>query len=126
MTDNQSYINLLYVDDESINLEMFKMTFKRIFNVYTAESGDKGLEILRNTEGINVVISDMKMPSMTGLEFIQRAFNMKRSIKFFLLSGYSITPEIKESIESGIVSGYFQKPFIKSEIISSVNELSLG
>jgi len=126
MTDTQNHINLLYVDDESINLELFRMSFRKTFNVYTAESGDIGLEILKNTAEINVVISDMKMPFMTGLEFIQRAFTLNNSIRFFLLSGYSITPEINESIKSGLVTGYFQKPFIKSDIINSVKEVLNG
>jgi response regulator RpfG family c-di-GMP phosphodiesterase len=126
MDSKHKNINLLYVDDESINLELFRMSFRKLFNVYTAESGDKGLEILKNSNGINVVISDMKMPNMSGLEFIRTAYGINKSIKFFLLSGYSITQEINESIEKGLVSGYFQKPFIKSDIIHALDSAFKG
>ena len=62
--DTKNKINVLYVDDEAINLELFKMAFKNIFDVLTAESGPAGLEIMSKYDTIQVVISDMKMPEM--------------------------------------------------------------
>ncbi|MHC1703968.1 MAG: response regulator [Tenuifilaceae bacterium] len=113
-------ITVLYVDDEPINLELFKMSFRRVFNVIVAESGPQGLEVLQNTNGITAVISDMKMPNMSGLEFIQKAVTYNSKISYFLLSGYSISQEVEESIENGLIKKYFQKPFSKTEIIDSI------
>lgn len=118
--ESLNHITVLYVDDEPINLELFKMSFRRVFNVIVAESGPQGLEVLQNTNGITAVISDMKMPNMSGLEFIQKAVTYNSSISYFLLSGYSISQEVEESIENGLIKKYFQKPFNKAEIIDSI------
>ncbi|HPV57322.1 MAG TPA: response regulator, partial [Tenuifilaceae bacterium] len=62
---------ILYVDDEQINLELFKINFRNDFDIRIANSALKGLEILQEEE-IDVVISDLKMPHMNGLEFIEK------------------------------------------------------
>ncbi|HCX99748.1 MAG TPA: two-component system response regulator, partial [Bacteroidales bacterium] len=62
-------ISVLYVDDEPINLRLFELNFKNAFNVTTALSGFDGLEILKNNPDIPVVVSDMRMPKMDGIEF---------------------------------------------------------
>jgi len=61
---------ILYVDDEPINLELFEMNFQKRFNVLKALSGAEGLKILESKADISFVVSDMKMPGMSGLEFI--------------------------------------------------------
>jgi two-component system, response regulator, stage 0 sporulation protein F len=117
-----NYMTVLYVDDEPINLELFKLIFRRSFHVILAESGAEALAILENTREINIVISDLKMPNMSGLEFIQKAAKLNQSLLFFLLSGYSITEDINKHIHSGLIKKYFQKPFNKTEIMSAFKE----
>jgi two-component system, response regulator, stage 0 sporulation protein F len=117
-----SSINVLYVDDEPINLELFKIVFRKYFNVLVADSGFEGIKILEENSQIDAVISDMKMPLMTGLEFITNAHQRNSSILFFLLSGYNITDEIEQAINKGLVRKYIQKPFEKSNIIDILKE----
>lgn len=117
-----SSINVLYVDDEPINLELFKIVFRKHFNVLVADSGFEGLKILETNSDIDVVISDMKMPLMSGLEFIKTAHQINSTILFYLLSGYTITEEIEQAINKGLVKGYIQKPFEKSSIIDNLKE----
>ncbi len=62
-------IQLLYVDDEPNNLISFKAAFRRDFNVFVAESGLEGQEILKNN-ATSIVITDQRMPNMTGVEFL--------------------------------------------------------
>jgi CheY-like chemotaxis protein len=62
---------ILYVDDEHINLELFKINFRNDYQVLTADSAQKGLELI-SSDAVNVVISDLKMPGMNGIEFIER------------------------------------------------------
>ena len=64
MADNKT---ILYVDDEDVNLMLFELNFKKKFNVLTALNGEKGLEILKDNNNVEVVISDMKMPGMNGI-----------------------------------------------------------
>ena len=66
---NEKY-KILYVDDEEINLKIFENNFSRDFTVYKADLAKKGLDILKNEE-IAVIISDQRMPEMTGLEFFK-------------------------------------------------------
>jgi two-component system response regulator (stage 0 sporulation protein F) len=120
---NEKY-KILYVDDEIINLQLFKLVFSKIYEVLTAENGLKGLELLDNNQDISIVISDMKMPFMNGIEFIQKSKAKYVDISYFILTGYEITDEIQEALDLGLIVKYFRKPFNKSEIISEI-ELAL-
>lgn len=114
-------LTLLYVDDEPINLEMFAFNFRKKFNVITAVSGDEGLQKLNENKDIAVVISDMKMPGLNGLDFIEQAKEKFKSVVFFLLTGYTISDPVKKAIEQGVINNYFEKPFNIREIETAVH-----
>ena len=67
---SEEKLQVLYVDDERHNLTSFKATYRRDFSVHTAESAKEGLKILKEKE-IHVVLSDQRMPEMTGVEFFK-------------------------------------------------------
>jgi two-component system, response regulator, stage 0 sporulation protein F len=113
-------LKILYVDDEQINLKLFIMNMNKKYDVITAENGIKGLEVLANNPTIAIVVSDMKMPKMSGLEFIKLAKEKYPNISFFILTGYEITEEIEEALKSGIIQKYFRKPFSIADIDSSI------
>ncbi len=113
-------IAVLYVDDEPINLKLFELNFKNTFNVTTALSGFEGLEILKSNPDISVVVSDMRMPKMDGLEFISKAKVDFPHIVFFILTGFEITDEISQALNSNLINKYFRKPFNFREIESSI------
>jgi response regulator RpfG family c-di-GMP phosphodiesterase len=115
-------INLLYVDDEFINLQLFGLNLRRNYTIITADSGAKALEILKNNPEIDIVISDMKMPQMNGLEFIKIAKEKHSKIKCFILTGYDVTNEIQNAIKTGIILKYFRKPFNIPEIVESIDQ----
>jgi two-component system, response regulator, stage 0 sporulation protein F len=115
-------LKILYVDDEPINLILFRSVFKAHFLIHTAESGKSGMKILDENENIDVVISDMRMPGMDGLAFISKARELYPSVIFFILTGYEVTPEIQSSIDSGLVCKCFQKPLNIKEITDSISE----
>ncbi len=73
-------ITILYVDDEQTNLVLFEYSFKDLYNVITANSGEEGLLKLKDyKDDIIVVISDMRMPKMNGIEFIIEARKITRT-----------------------------------------------
>ncbi len=113
---------ILYVDDEFLNLQLFEINLRTKYHVLTAESATKGLEILDNNKDIVVVISDMKMPIMNGLEFIAIAKEKYPSISYYILTGYDITDEIQEALNKGLILKYFRKPFDINEIDRSITE----
>ncbi len=115
-------ITILYVDDEPVNLKLFELNFRKKYSVLTALSGTEGLEVLKASSYIDVVISDMKMPGMNGIEFIKKAKTDYPGIKFFILTGFDITDEIAEALEQNLIQEYFRKPFNMREIEESISE----
>ena len=101
---------VLYVDDERTNLLVFKTVIGRDYEVITVENGAKGLEVLESDPEIRVVFSDMRMPEMTGLEFIKEACKRFEGKKFYVLSGFDTTDEIQDALDSNLITAYFQKP----------------
>ena len=115
---NSSY-KILYVDDEPINLMLFESMFDKTYTVFTAESAVEGLNMLTDNN-FQVVISDMKMPVMNGIEFIEEAKQNYPGIVYYILTGYHITQDIKSAIDKKLIKKYFQKPFNKEEIDKAI------
>ena len=68
---NTKNFSILYVDDEEQNLISFKATFRRDYTIHTATSGNEGIEIMKNNN-INLIITDQRMPEMTGIQFLEK------------------------------------------------------
>ncbi|MBN2521033.1 MAG: response regulator [Bacteroidales bacterium] len=113
---------ILYVDDEPINLQLFKINFDKKYEVFVADDGFQGLELLNNELDILVVISDMKMPKMNGVEFIKKAKEQFPDKKFYILTGYEINSEIQDALNSGLILRYFSKPFNIKEIEKTISD----
>jgi two-component system, response regulator, stage 0 sporulation protein F len=109
-------LKLIYVDDEEMNRQLFRLLFEIKYEVITAESGVIALTLLENHPDTVVVISDMKMPTMSGIEFIQKAKVRFPYIRFFILTGYDITAEIQEALKTNLILNKFRKPFNFNEI----------
>ncbi|WP_319500415.1 response regulator [uncultured Draconibacterium sp.] len=107
---------VLYVDDEPINLQLFEINFSKKYEVYIAPNGSGGLDILDKHPDISVIISDMKMPGMNGIEFIEKAKEKFPNKRYYILTGFEITPEINSALETGLILQYFRKPFNSKKI----------
>lgn len=109
--------NVLYVDDEPANLRVFKNTFRWHYNVFIAESGNEGLNIL-DGNGIDIVITDQRMPGITGTELLATIKQkypslIKRSI---LLSGYTDQAAIDIAVSEYKIFKYVNKPWDPAEL----------
>lgn len=122
---NDQLTQIMYVDDEHVNLILFEINFSKKYNVLTANNAIEGLEILKNHPDVLVIISDMKMPIMDGLEFIKRAKTLFPDKKFYILTGFEITSEIQEALDSGLILKYFSKPFDIKEIDQAISNAIL-
>ena len=112
---------ILYIDDEPINLMLFEVNFAEKFKVITGLSGTEGLELLKNNDDIHFVVSDMKMPGMNGVEFIRKAYSKYPHIKYVILTGYEILPEIETALDEGIIQKYFSKPLDILDFEQTIN-----
>lgn len=102
--------NILAVDDEIFNLETLKRTFRNEYNIFTAASGKEGLDILNN-EDIHIVISDQRMPIMSGTEFLKNVSQKKPETIRIILTAYTDVVDLIEAINSGLVYKYVTKPW---------------
>ncbi len=119
---NAKNITVLYVDDEEINLFLFKATFGSKYHVITALSGLEGLQELDGHHNeIIVVISDMKMPLMDGLAFIRQAKEKYLHIAYFILTAYEFDARIEEALSHNIIQKFFTKPFDVPELEQAIN-----
>ncbi|MEJ7558257.1 MAG: response regulator [Pedobacter sp.] len=112
-------INILYVDDEIHNLTAFQATFRRVFNVYLAESAKDGLSILKK-EDIHIIITDQRMPGMTGIEFLASILIDYPDPIRFLLTGYSDLNAVIDAINVGQVYLYATKPWMEEELKNNI------
>lgn len=108
-------INVLYIDDEIHNLNSFKAGFRRLFNVFTAESAAEGLKVLQS-EDIHVIITDQRMPVMTGIEFLESIISDYPDPIRILLTGYADINAVIDAINKGQVYRYIQKPWMEDDL----------
>ena len=102
--------NILYVDDEVINLKVFKETFKRYYNVFLAQSGKEGLKILDEVD-IDLVVTDQRMPEMTGTQFLEKVVHKYPDVLRMIMTGHSDLEVIVKSINDFGVHQYITKPW---------------
>ncbi|MFT6243819.1 MAG: response regulator RpfG family c-di-GMP phosphodiesterase [Salibacteraceae bacterium] len=122
---SEEKLQVLYVDDERHNLTSFKATYRKDFSVHTAESAEEGLKILKENE-INVVLSDQRMPKMTGVEFFKIIKKEYPEPIRILITGYSDIEAVIDSINQGQVYRYISKPWEPNDlrlIIEQANEV---
>ncbi len=121
----KSDIKILYVDDEINNLTSFKAAFRRDYMVYTAESGEEGERILAEND-INIIITDQRMPNMTGVEFLEKILPQHPDPIRILLTGYTDITAVIDAINKGKVYHYLTKPWDESTlriIIKNAHEI---
>lgn len=109
-SDQENANNILYVDDEEIHLKIFKLTFGKQYNVFTAGSGIEALEILKK-ENIHLIITDQRMPEMTGTELLEKTKELNSDIVKIILTGYSDVNTIERAVNNCGIYKYMVKPY---------------
>lgn len=106
---------ILYVDDERDNLIAFRAAFRRNFKIHIALSGTEALEVL-NTKSIDLVISDQRMPKMTGVDLLEKIKESHPNVLRMLATGYIDMPSTIEAINKGKIYHYIAKPWNVDEL----------
>jgi response regulator RpfG family c-di-GMP phosphodiesterase len=113
---------VLYVDDEPINLELLQLTFMNELDVKVATSAKQGLGLLESYPDIHVVISDLKMPVMNGLDFIKEVKKRDRSKVCMLLTGFLESEIMLEGFNKELIFRYLMKPWKRNELLETIME----
>jgi len=108
-------INILYVDDEKNNLISFKAVFRIKYQIFTAISGPEAIEILDQNK-IHIIITDQRMPEMTGVEFLERILDKHPEPMRILLTGYADMNAVIDAVNKGKIFHYLTKPWNEDEL----------
>jgi two-component system response regulator AtoC len=106
---------LVVVDDESDNLDAFRFNFKRIFRIHTAGSAEEGLKILEEQDAA-VIVTDQRMPRMTGLEFLKAARAVRPHALGIIVTAFTDVDVLIEAINLGHIYRYITKPWDAKEV----------
>jgi EAL domain-containing protein (putative c-di-GMP-specific phosphodiesterase class I) len=113
---------ILLVDDVHEQLTAYRRLLHGHFDILTADCGDAAIEILKRDPGIEVIVSDMSMPGMSGTEFFVRAADLAPNATRIMLTGNLDMNATIDAINRGGVFRYLQKPCARDDLIEAVEE----
>lgn len=113
---------LLLVDDEPSIVSSLKRLFRRDgYRIVTASGGAEGLQRMTEYE-VDVVLSDQRMPGMTGVEFLRRAKDLYPDTVRLVLSGYTELQSITDAVNEGAIYRFLTKPWDDERLLEHVRE----
>ncbi|MBC7759718.1 MAG: response regulator [Phormidesmis sp. FL-bin-119] len=114
-------IDILYVDDEENNLISFKATFRLKYNVLIAVSADEAMKVLE-TKPVEIIITDQRMPNMTGIEFLEKVIEKYPEPIRILLTGYADMNAVIDAVNKGKIYHYLSKPWSEQELEETIKK----
>ena len=112
---------LIVVDDEPDMLEFVERVMRRKYDVTACSSADDALMALRGAD-FGVLITDQKMPRVSGLELLERIAGQYPALVRVLLSGFTDVPALERAIELGHVHGYVLKPVDSQRLLAAIDQ----
>ena len=113
-SDDRPY-GILIVDDEEAILESLALTLGTDYRVFTVTSGEEGLAILER-EDVALIVADQVMPSMSGVEFLEKAIERNPGAIRMMLTGYADIGSLARAINEGRIYRYIAKPWEPDEV----------
>ncbi len=110
---------MLIVDDEKNTREGLKLNFKSEYKVYTAESGEKAVELLQS-HAVDIMLTDLRMEGINGLELMRVARNISPETLVIMLTAYGSVETAVEAMKEG-ATDYVEKPVNLDELEIKVN-----
>ncbi len=112
---------ILVVDDEpNYQIVLSELLRDEGYEVFTADSGTAGLPIVRDTD-LDLVLTDMKMPGMDGIEFLRKIKEFNKELPVILITAYAEVEKAVEAMHLGAFT-YLAKPFSNEELLASVGK----
>lgn len=106
---------IMVVDDEPANLRLLERLFRNDYEIVSAESGADALRLLQQHD-VALILTDQRMPDMTGIELLQRTATLRPHMVRIILTGYTDIDTLVEAINSGSVYKYVTKPWNNEEL----------
>lgn len=115
---------LMLVDDEkAITSALRRLLRRQGYHILTAESGPEGLKKLcRFEKPLSMIISDQRMPEMSGLQFLEKAKAICPEAIRFLLTGYSDMEAVTQAVIKGEIHRYLTKPWNDEDLVLQVRQ----
>ena len=113
---------VLVIDDEADILDLLYRTLHREFQVLRANNGPEALDILARDPNVAVIISDQRMPLMSGTEFLSLTAEQYPDVMRIIVTGYTDVDDLVEAINSGKVFKYVTKPWDDEDLKASVRK----
>ncbi|MCH1576012.1 MAG: response regulator [Flavobacteriales bacterium] len=111
----EEIIRVLYLDDEEANLFSFKAAFRREFEVHTCIEPHQAVRLL-DEHDFHVVLSDQRMPRISGVEFFELIMPDHPDVSRVLVTGYADTDAVVDAINKGQVYRFVSKPWNEEEL----------
>jgi response regulator RpfG family c-di-GMP phosphodiesterase len=118
---SEKKIDILYVDDEENNLISFKATFRLKYNITIASSADAAMKILEN-KSVEIIITDQRMPNMTGIEFLEKILEKYPEPVRILLTGFADMSAVIDAVNKGKIFHYLSKPWNEQELDETIKK----
>jgi response regulator RpfG family c-di-GMP phosphodiesterase len=116
-------VKVLFVDDDkNIQSTMQRLLMDEDFGVLTAGSGEEGLTMLIQEKHVGLVVSDQRMPDMTGAQFLSRVKDLLPHISRIVLTGYTDVQAAIDAINKGGACRYLNKPWNDEKVVEVVRE----
>jgi DNA-binding NtrC family response regulator len=106
---------IMIVDDEPANLRVLERLFRPDYQVVTAPSGAEALALLEQHD-VALLVSDQRMPAMTGIELMTKTVAIRPHMVKILLTGYTDVDALIEALNSGLVYRYLTKPWKNDDL----------
>lgn len=116
---SQDKARILFVDDEPRILTTMRMLFRGQYEAHFANSGQEALDWLKVNE-VDVIVSDQRMPGMTGVDLLREARDLRPDAMRILLTGYSDLNAIIGSINEGEIFRFVNKPWVNQDLKDKV------
>ena len=122
-TSNSYDTSVVYLDDDHVMLDNFKTIYSPYFKVYVTDSADKAREIIKNKE-INIIISDQRMPKITGVQFFTSIVKEFPDPIRILLTAFTEIEVVINAINQGQIYQYVRKPYIFQDMKKMLEDAS--
>jgi len=114
---------ILIVDDEKDNLQLLKRTLRKKYNILTASDGLEALEVVeKEGNNISLIVTDQRMPNMTGTEFLSRVSECYPYIIKMLLTGYTDLEAMVDGVNKCNLFQYINKPVDPHDLELIIND----